>query len=154
METLNNLAFGLGVALSWQNLLYCFIGCFLGTLVGVLPGIGPVATMSLLVPVTLSGTPAAGIIMMAGIYYGAKYGGSTTSVIVSTEARVSTGDFSSSFLSCACAPVKTAQTASAMTLRLNAWTCSCLMASLPAQRNRFDGAGARAAGLFEPCTCV
>ena len=52
MQTLSNLAFGLGIALSWQNILYCFIGCFLGTLVGVLPGIGPVATVAMLLPFT------------------------------------------------------------------------------------------------------
>jgi len=73
---------GLGVALLPINLLYCFIGVFIGTLVGVLPGIGPVTAMSLLLPVTLSGTPEAGIIMMAGIYYGSMYGGSTTSILV------------------------------------------------------------------------
>ena len=68
METLNNLAFGLGVALSWQNLLYCFIGCFLGTLVGVLPGIGPVATVAMLLPFTFGLEPAPALIMLAGIY--------------------------------------------------------------------------------------
>jgi putative tricarboxylic transport membrane protein len=73
---------GLGVALQPVNLLYCFIGVFIGTLVGVLPGIGPVTAMSLLLPVTLSGKPEAGIIMMAGIYYGSMYGGSTTSILV------------------------------------------------------------------------
>ncbi|MGQ0509584.1 MAG: tripartite tricarboxylate transporter permease [Betaproteobacteria bacterium] len=73
---------GLGVALLPVNLLYCFIGVFIGTLVGVLPGIGPVTAMSLLLPVTLSGKPEAGIIMMAGIYYGSMYGGSTTSILV------------------------------------------------------------------------
>jgi len=82
METLNNLAFGLGVALSWQNLLYCFIGCFLGTLVGVLPGIGPVATVAMLLPFTFGLEPAPALIMLAGIYYGAQYGGSTTSILV------------------------------------------------------------------------
>jgi len=56
METLANLAFGLGVALSWQNVPYCFIGCFLGTLVGVLPGIGPVATVAMLLPFTFGST--------------------------------------------------------------------------------------------------
>ena len=70
------------VALQPINLLYCFIGVFIGTLVGVLPGIGPVSAMSLLLPVTLSGTPESGIIMMAGIYYGSMYGGSTTSILV------------------------------------------------------------------------
>src|SRR6266540_344314 len=82
METLSNLAFGLGVALSWQNLLYCFIGCFLGTLVGVLPGIGPVATVAMLMPFTFGLGPAPALIMLAGIYYGAQYGGSTTAILV------------------------------------------------------------------------
>src|SRR5499425_1825722 len=82
MDTLVNVAQGFGVALEPVNLLYCFIGVFIGTLVGVLPGIGPVSAMSLLLPVTLSGSPEAGIIMMAGIYYGSMYGGSTTSVLV------------------------------------------------------------------------
>src|SRR5436190_22766762 len=78
METLSNLAFGLGVALTWQNILYCFVGCFLGTLVGVLPGIGPVATVAMLLPFTFGLGPAPALIMLAGIYYGAQYGGSTT----------------------------------------------------------------------------
>ena len=82
MEIVAGLAQGFSVALNPINLLYCFIGVFIGTLVGVLPGIGPVSAMSLLLPVTLSGTPEAGIIMMAGIYYGSMYGGSTTSILV------------------------------------------------------------------------
>ncbi|MEX2199517.1 MAG: tripartite tricarboxylate transporter permease [Burkholderiales bacterium] len=82
MDILSSVMQGLGVALLPINLLYCFIGVFIGTLVGVLPGIGPVTAMSLLLPVTLSGTPEAGIIMMAGIYYGSMYGGSTTSILV------------------------------------------------------------------------
>src|SRR5215472_15939540 len=82
MDTLINVAHGFGVALTPINLLYCFIGVFIGTLVGVLPGIGPISAMSLLLPVTLSGTPESGIIMMAGIYYGSMYGGSTTSILV------------------------------------------------------------------------
>jgi TctA family transporter len=82
METLANLIFGLGVALSWQNLAYCFIGCFLGTLVGVLPGIGPVATVAMLLPFTFNLGPAPALIMLAGIYYGAQYGGSTTAILV------------------------------------------------------------------------
>jgi putative tricarboxylic transport membrane protein len=82
METLGNLAFGLGVALSLQNLVYCFIGCFLGTLVGVLPGIGPVATVAMLLPFTFGLGPAPALIMLAGIYYGAQYGGSTTAILV------------------------------------------------------------------------
>ena len=82
METLSNLAFGLGIALSWQNILYCFIGCFLGTVVGVLPGIGPVATVAMLLPFTFGLGPAPALIMLAGIYYGAQYGGSTTAILV------------------------------------------------------------------------
>src|SRR6201990_2632547 len=82
MALLNNLAIGFGVALQPINLLYCFIGVFIGTLVGVLPGIGPVAAMSLLLPVTFNATPEAGIIMLAGIYYGSMYGGSTTAILV------------------------------------------------------------------------
>ena len=82
MDILAGLGQGFAVALQPINLLYCFVGVFIGTLVGVLPGIGPVSAMSLLLPVTLSGTPEAGIIMMAGIYYGSMYGGSTTSILV------------------------------------------------------------------------
>ncbi len=82
MDVFFDVAHGLGVALQPVNLLYCFIGVFIGTLVGVLPGIGPISAMSLLLPITLSGTPESGIIMMAGIYYGSMYGGSTTSILV------------------------------------------------------------------------
>jgi putative tricarboxylic transport membrane protein len=82
MEIIAGLAQGFSVALNPINLLHCFIGVFIGTLVGVLPGIGPISAMSLLLPVTLSSTPEAGIIMMAGIYYGSMYGGSTTSILV------------------------------------------------------------------------
>src|ERR1700760_2788205 len=82
METLHNLVFGFGVALTLQNVLYCFIGCFLGTLVGVLPGIGPVATVAMLLPFTFGLGPAPALIMLAGIYYGAQYGGSTTAILV------------------------------------------------------------------------
>src|SRR4026208_845456 len=82
MDILAGLGQGFAVALQPINLLHCFIGVFIGTLVGVLPGIGPVSAMSLLLPVTLAGTPEAGIIMMAGIYYGSLYGGSTTSILV------------------------------------------------------------------------
>jgi len=82
METLANLAFGLGIALGWQNIVYCFLGCFLGTVVGVLPGIGPVATVAMLLPFTFGLGPAPALIMLAGIYYGAQYGGSTTAILV------------------------------------------------------------------------
>ncbi len=82
MELIDNLLLGFGVALQPINLLYCFLGVLIGTLVGVLPGIGPVAAMSLLLPVTFTAPPAAGIIMLAGIYYGSMYGGSTTAILV------------------------------------------------------------------------
>src|SRR5918996_6332931 len=79
---LETLVFGLSVTLQPVNLLACLIGAFIGTLIGVLPGIGSVATMSLLLPITYAMSPTASIIMMAGIYYGAMYGGSTTSILV------------------------------------------------------------------------
>jgi putative tricarboxylic transport membrane protein len=82
MELLNYLGIGFSVALQPINLFYCFVGVFIGTLIGVLPGIGPVGAMSLLLPVTFHATPEAAIIMLAGIYYGAMYGGSTTSILV------------------------------------------------------------------------
>ena len=77
-----NLALGFSVAFSPQNLLYCFIGCFLGTLIGVLPGIGPVATIAMLLPITFNLPPIPALIMLAGLYYGASYGGSTTAILV------------------------------------------------------------------------
>jgi putative tricarboxylic transport membrane protein len=82
MELLSSLAYGFSVTLAPANLFACFVGVFVGTLIGVLPGIGPVATMSLLLPVTYAMSPTASIIMMAGVYYGAMYGGSTTSILV------------------------------------------------------------------------
>ncbi len=77
-----NLALGFSVALSLQNLMYCFLGCFLGTMIGVLPGIGPVATIAMLLPITFNLPPTPALIMLAGIYYGASYGGSTTAILV------------------------------------------------------------------------
>src|SRR5437879_4463537 len=82
VDLFHGLTYGLSVSLQPSNLVACFIGVFVGTLIGVLPGIGPVATMSLLLPVTFAMSPTASIIMMAGIYYGAMYGGSTTSILV------------------------------------------------------------------------
>ena len=82
MELFNNLAIGFGAALTLQNLVYAFIGCLLGTLIGVLPGIGPVATIAMLLPATYALPPLAALIMLAGIYYGAQYGGSTTAILV------------------------------------------------------------------------
>ncbi len=89
MEVFHNLIFGFSVALSFQNLFYCFIGCFLGTLIGVLPGIGPLATIAMLMPITFSITPVGALIMLAGIYYGAQYGGSTTSILVNLPGETS-----------------------------------------------------------------
>jgi putative tricarboxylic transport membrane protein len=82
MDLLSNLALGFGVAFTFQNLLYAFGGALLGTLVGVLPGLGPVATIAMLLPsiYALDATPA--LIMLAGIYYGAQYGGSTTAILI------------------------------------------------------------------------
>src|SRR6188474_993980 len=88
-DVAGGLLFGLGVALAPGNLLACFAGVFVGTLVGVLPGIGPVSAMALLMPVTLSASPQAGVIMMAGIYYGSMYGGSTTSILVNIPGEAS-----------------------------------------------------------------
>ncbi|QXL84710.1 tripartite tricarboxylate transporter permease [Comamonas sp. NLF-1-9] len=89
MELLDHLILGFGVAFTWQNLVYCFVGCFLGTLIGVLPGIGPLATIAMLLPVTYALPPVAALIMLAGIYYGAQYGGSTTAILVNLPGEVS-----------------------------------------------------------------
>jgi TctA family transporter len=82
MELLSHLAIGLETALTLQNLLYGFLGVLLGTLIGVLPGIGPVPTIAMLLPITYALPPVSALIMLAGIYYGAQYGGSTTAILV------------------------------------------------------------------------
>jgi TctA family transporter len=82
MELLDNLSLGFSAAFTLQNLLYAFIGCLLGTLIGVLPGVGPVATIAMLLPATYALPPVAALIMLAGIYYGSQYGGSTTAILV------------------------------------------------------------------------
>jgi putative tricarboxylic transport membrane protein len=82
MEALSGIFIGLQVACEPINLFFCFIGVTIGTLIGVLPGIGPLATISILLPVTFHAPPLSGIIMLAGVYYGAMYGGSTTSILV------------------------------------------------------------------------
>src|SRR3954469_4658105 len=89
MELINNLSLGFGVAFTWINLVYAFLGCVLGTLIGVLPGIGPVATIAMLLPsiYALDATPA--LIMLAGIYYGAQYGGSTTAILINVPGESS-----------------------------------------------------------------
>ena len=80
MDILHNLAFGFSHALTWQNLLFCAIGCVVGTLVGLLPGLGPLATISILLPLTYSIPTGGALIMLAGIYYGAQYGDSVSAI--------------------------------------------------------------------------
>ncbi len=82
MDLFTNLALGFGVAFTPINLMYAFVGCLLGTVIGVLPGIGPLATIAMLLPATYALPPVSALIMLAGIYYGAQYGGSTTAVLV------------------------------------------------------------------------
>ena len=82
MELFDNLGLGIETALRLENLLYCLIGVALGTAVGVLPGIGPTATIALLLPITFNFEPVSALIMLAGIYYGAQYGGSTTAILI------------------------------------------------------------------------
>jgi putative tricarboxylic transport membrane protein len=89
VDLFDNLIFGLAVAISLQNLLYCFIGVLVGTLIGVLPGIGPLATIAMLLPITYGVPPVAALIMLAGIYYGAQYGGSTTAILVNLPGETS-----------------------------------------------------------------
>ncbi|MHA6688080.1 tripartite tricarboxylate transporter permease [Mesorhizobium sp. A556] len=89
MELFDHLALGFQTALSLNNLFYCFVGVFLGTAIGVLPGLGPVTTIAMLLPLTYALTPVAALIMLAGIYYGAQYGGSTTAILVNLPGEVS-----------------------------------------------------------------
>jgi putative tricarboxylic transport membrane protein len=89
MELFSNLLIGFDVALTPINILYCLIGALVGTLIGVLPGIGPVATLSMLLPITFHLPPVSALIMLAGIYYGAQYGGSTTAILVNLPGEAS-----------------------------------------------------------------
>jgi TctA family transporter len=89
MEALANLALGLQVAVSPANLMYCLIGALLGTLIGVLPGIGTTATIAMLLPITFNLDPTSALIMLAGIYYGSQYGGSTTAILVNIPGEIS-----------------------------------------------------------------
>ncbi len=82
MDLLTNLGLGFAVALTLKNIGLCLIGCMVGTLVGILPGVGPIATISMLLPITFGLDPVGALIMLAGIYYGAQYGGSTTAILV------------------------------------------------------------------------
>jgi putative tricarboxylic transport membrane protein len=89
MDLFGHLALGFGVALTPINLLYAFVGALVGTLIGVLPGIGPVATIAMLLPTTYALQPVSALIMLAGIYYGAQYGGSTTSILLNMPGETS-----------------------------------------------------------------
>ena len=89
MELFDNLMIGFSTALQWNNLLYCLIGALIWTMIGVLPGIGPVPTVALLLPFTFGMSPDSGFIMLAGIFYGAQYGGSTTAILVNIPGETS-----------------------------------------------------------------
>jgi putative tricarboxylic transport membrane protein len=89
MELIDNLALGFATALQLKNLLFCLIGVLIGTLIGVLPGIGPIPTIALLLPFTFGMAPATAFIMLAGIFYGAQYGGSTTAILVNLPGETS-----------------------------------------------------------------
>lgn len=82
MDTIANLWLGLQTALGLGNVMYCFVGVVLGTAIGVLPGLGPTATIAMLLPITMGMPPLSALIMMAGIFYGAQYGGSTTAILI------------------------------------------------------------------------
>jgi putative tricarboxylic transport membrane protein len=89
MDVISNLGLGFSVALTIQNVAYCFIGALLGTLIGVLPGIGPVTTVAMLLPISFTLPPESAMILLAGIYYGAQYGGSTTAILVNIPGEAS-----------------------------------------------------------------
>ena len=89
MDIFSNLATGFGVALTLQNLSFALAGCLIGTLIGVLPGIGPIPTIAMLLPLTFHLEPVSGLIMLAGIFYGAQYGGSTTAILVNLPGETS-----------------------------------------------------------------
>ncbi len=89
IDLVSNLALGFSVALHPMNLFLCLVGVLVGTLIGVLPGIGPLATIAMLLPITFGLPPVGALIMLAGIYYGAQYGGSTTSILVNIPGEAS-----------------------------------------------------------------
>jgi TctA family transporter len=89
MELIDNLALGFSVALSWVNLVFCLLGVLVGTLIGVLPGLGPVTTIAMLLPITYYLEPVTALIMLAGIFYGSQYGGSTTSILLNMPGEAS-----------------------------------------------------------------
>jgi putative tricarboxylic transport membrane protein len=90
LESLGYLMGGFAVAATFQNLLYCLIGAIVGTLVGILPGLGPIGGIALLIPITFGLNPTSALIMLAGIYYGAMYGGSTTSILINVPGETAT----------------------------------------------------------------
>ena len=100
MELFDNVLLGLGTAFEWRNLLYCLFGVLVGTAIGVLPGIGPATAVAMLLPITLQVEPTGSMIFFAGIYYGAMYGGSTTSILLNTpgEAPATTNTRTSAVL--------------------------------------------------------
>ena len=89
MDLVANLALGFETAATWHNLAFCLLGALIGTFIGVLPGIGPVSTVALLLPFTFALQPVTGLIMLAGIYYGAQYGGSTTAILINLPGETS-----------------------------------------------------------------
>ena len=89
MDVFSNLGIGFAVALTLQNVAYCFLGVLLGTVIGVLPGIGPVTTVAMLLPISFTLAPESALILLAGIYYGAQYGGSTTAILVNIPGEAS-----------------------------------------------------------------
>ena len=89
MDVFSNLGVGFAVALTLHNIAYCFIGVLLGTVIGVLPGIGPVTTVAMLLPISFTLVPESALILLAGIYYGAQYGGSTTAILVNIPGEAS-----------------------------------------------------------------
>src|SRR4026207_1655208 len=89
MDVITSLGLGFAVALTLQNICYCFIGVLLGTVIGVLPGIGPVTTVAMLLPISFTLQPESALILLAGIYYGAQYGGSTTAILVNIPGEAS-----------------------------------------------------------------
>src|SRR5262249_19816004 len=82
LDILSNIMMGFGVALTWQNIVLCFLGCVIGTVIGVLPGIGPLTTMAMSLPVTFWLSPVGAWIMLSAVSYGPQYGGSTTAILV------------------------------------------------------------------------
>jgi putative tricarboxylic transport membrane protein len=90
MDAFSQLMNGFAIALTWKNLMWCLVGTTLGTAIGVLPGLGPALTIALLLPITFKVDPTAAFILFAGIYYGAMYGGSTTSILLNTPGESAT----------------------------------------------------------------